>query len=309
MNLRPTQESKSTSPSSTHKLSPQKLNKENTSWVFVAGDANTRHLEDIIFSVWILLKKGIAKEKIFVFTDHPKAKVQLKELDIDSQVHDLGTLEASYTGLISSEHTVVCVTGHGGQRGIPIGKTNAIFAHKFIQVIRSPQSLKSVTLLLCQCYAGVFNYLDVRNDPKVCILGATNLHLSLSFQITLNNPIVIDGKTILHSWVANIFMWKFFMWVNQAIDIDGDTHITVLDGYKFAGVLSNDDMRIIKRIQSQNIESLKTQIQNCTPTSDPSGQIKKGLESALDEAINFLYLTQEPWILYPDLGRNLILDV
>lgn len=89
--------------------------------------------------------------------------------------------------------------------------------------------IRSASVILVQCFAGVFNYTNTtKKDSKgktvhtnICLLGVSHLNSSLSGLV----PISINQKNV--SWVANIFLFHFFDWILNPQDIDGDSKNTL----------------------------------------------------------------------------------
>lgn len=288
------------------------LNSENTTWVFVAGAAEQRHLQDVVWAVFVLIGRGVPFNRIVLFSDHPFARQHMSFFP-GICVESLVSIGSRYKELVETEHAVVVVTGHGSHEGIPIVGSPPIPPHPFVQILKSAPRLGSVALVLAQCYAGVFNYLNVRGAPKTCIIGATNLHVSLSVtsQIPLSIP-QADGKMAVVNlqWDANVFMLRFFRWIMRPHDLDGDGKISLLDGYRLAGAWSNDEFRNLKTTENLKIEKLKAEIHEIETSQtnpDPSGIRVRQLQDEIEQSIAALHFHQEPWILYPDLARCIIL--
>jgi hypothetical protein len=78
-------------------------------------------------------------------------------------------------------------------------------------------------IVLTQCYAGIFNYLDALESPQLVVIGATNLNPSVSAEIKLPKAMQLeDGSTGKDKWSANIFALGFFAWLANPLDLDGD---------------------------------------------------------------------------------------
>jgi hypothetical protein len=188
-------------------------------------------------------------------------------------------------------------------------------------------------VVLNQCFAGVFNLLDVAAYPPLVLIGATNLNNSISTGITLGTPVAMeDGTPGIHSWSANLFSWNFFRWLATQQDVDGDGQLTILDAYKFAGAMSNQQLLTIKsrlymdalrladelrKLQQQlageslpqtpeAIQQLAQQEPQRFSTLRQSVLEMKATEERLTEMLKMLYLHQEPWILHATLARRLV---
>src|SRR5699024_2527800 len=99
--------------------------------------------------------------------------------------------------------------------------------YSLLHSIKSNNNAQNIVIYLGQCYAGIFNYLDVKGTPNTILIGATNLYPSISYQ----SPDI--------SWQANLFLLNLFKWIKSPKDIDGDGKITVMDSFKYAGAETN----------------------------------------------------------------------
>lgn len=296
-----------------------------TNWIFVAGGAaEQRHLDDIIFGALVLIKNGVSPTAIHIFTDHPKASNHFEELEMDEQIKPLSAFFTSIKDIGGSEHCVVIVSGHGSPEGIPIiegEKVITISPSAFLDAVRSVKDIKTATIVLGQCYAGIFNFLDARTEPKLSVLGATNLYSSLSSPLGLMQPLTTPkGKEIISAWNANLFLAFFFLWFLHPRDVDGDGKLTLLDAFKFAGTESNRHVQSAKINLNSQVDSAKKKFDEHTASTPPEGidviQFEteklltlKALESNIKELMSLIYTHQEPWILHPDLARETILTV
>lgn len=285
------------------------LNRDNTNWVFIAGEAEVRHLLDISWAVLILLARKVSPKNIFIWTDHPFPEKHLFINLKDITLGQLGNIQDEYSSAIKSENVVVTVTGHGSRRGIPVNSKPDIKPFPFLEILKSSPGLKTLTLVLTQCYAGLFNYLNVRGDTKICIIGATNLHVSISALAEYDLPTKDPNAPLKINWEANVFMLRFFNWLLQPEDVDGDNKISVLDGYRRAGLLSNDHFRQLKADVDLLLEGLRKDADALSrePLTDDIQARKKQLDDQIQETINSRHYHQEPWVLHADLARDLIL--
>lgn len=217
-----------------------------TKWVlFLASSSDPEHrfLFDIAFGVYCLESKGVNPADIFIYIDGNNRN------DMDSIVsvgtphtYNIKPTKDFFTDCAQNTHKNIMMffTGHGSINGLDANIP--ITPCMLLDSLKRAPSLERAVLYLGQCYSGVFNYVkankgarrpDGTDDPEVIFIGATNLHESLSSntQEQLHN-----GS---YSWCANIFLLHLFKWISNPVDIDGDGHYTVMDSYKYAGVMSN----------------------------------------------------------------------
>jgi hypothetical protein len=218
----------------------------NTCWLFVSSSTEARHLHDIIFAVNALRKRGTPEKNILVFVDHSAPQLHFGPFDI-SNVFSLSAFSVELTKMTGYEVAVVTVTGHGHVTGLGEVGPPALTPTALVAAVRSMPGLQTGIVLLCQCFAGVFNLADARATPPLVLMGATNLNPSVSLTLSLQNPIrKSDGEVGLTTWGANIFMFCFFQWLSAPTDVDGDGKVTIMDAYKYAGAASNEQLRKAK---------------------------------------------------------------
>ena len=298
-----------------------KLTAETTHWIFLAssnGDTEERHIYDIVFGVYCLEANKINPQHITILIDgNNRAEIKNKINEASNYNHDILTSCQLFDILKANiyDNVVLFITGHGSSDGICA--TPPIKPYPLITAIKTAPRLKRGILILGQCYAGIFNYMDVVSkedngllkEAPLVVIGATNLYKSISAPVTtpvLNKPI---------SWLANIFLVTLFAWFKNPIDIDGDNKNTIMDAFKFAGFCSNDHNKYIKgqsffdpiKADLEREKALKDE--NDTNLSGPERKqaslkahvIKKQLDQHFDIRFNH----QEPWILHSFLAQKI----
>ncbi len=265
---------------------------DDTLWLFLlasSGIPEPRHIYDITNGVCQLEKKGIKPENIRLLIDGDNYTIsKYLDLHIRSSSYIVSN-SSSLKDIVknsSYKNIVVFVTGHGGFED-GIDAPSPIRPYDLLDRLRCNEVTENIVIYLGQCYAGVFNYVDVSNAPRTVIVGATNLYPSISC------PAEDCG------WSANLFLYNLFKWISNPIDIDGDGKFTVMDSYKYAAAETNNYCYKYKGITLQSIlEILDEQkklrkndntIENCLRL--------KELENILLEQQSIHYNTQEPWIL------------
>ncbi len=242
-------------------------------------------------------------DDVYVFTDHAVPHQHLGPYGI-AKIFAIASFAAEVTKLKPYDVAVTTVTGHGHQTGI--GAPGAGLSPKQLcDAVRTIPGVKLGVLVLCQCYAGIFNYVDARTPPPLVLIGATNLHLSLSAGLTLVSPIVnTSNQPGLQSWMGNIFMFYFLTWVATPSDVDGDGRVTLMDAYKFAGTNSNAALVAIKRGLYLAIEQASEHLKQLQAVTTTTPAVLGAAEQKLQTLLETLYLHQEPWVLNADQARE-----
>jgi hypothetical protein len=221
-----------------------------TVWLFLSGSDEERFLDDISFGVQCLAHRGVLANNILLFVD------QQSPLSVISSHQYLGEMQIFKTSEILDQISqkdpaklVVVVTGHGNEMGIDA--LPSISPHALIESLKNIKSLTYGLVVLGQCYAGIFNFLEVKKfdsisnkvvAPEICIIGATDLATSISAPVNISSIDTLKTFSCVHQWSANLFL-LFFMWYIAApVDIDGDGINTVIDAYKSAGIRTNGQL-------------------------------------------------------------------
>lgn len=282
------------------------ISNSNTCWVFISDSTEVRHIIDVAFAVYVLKQRGVLETSIKFFTDDPQGAVYAAALGIPKPL-PISSFQASMQNTAGFDCLFVVVAGHGGVEGI--GHPVKISSADLVLHSRSTPGVGLVVIALTQCFAGVFNYINARAEPPVVMFGAANLGSSISTLIDLGVP--IDNG--MQRWMANVFMLYFFKWILSPRDIDGDGRVCLLDAYKYSGASAGAEIIRIKPgifIESLALsEKLKKQEEDILSGVVPNTfteQLKvTATREELDGKVSILYTSQEPWLLYADLARNI----
>lgn len=282
-------------------------------WLFLTGSNEERFLNDICFGIQSLFSKGVSSEKIKIIADinTPLIAGLIVPFDLPDDIELFET--ASFDSLVSelnSKYLVIIVTGHGSSSGIALHNGN-ISPNSLISILRKSKFLEKTLVVLGQCFAGIFNYLEAKKLdnitgnsvlPEICFLGATNLDYSISSPVDISKGIHTKDFECNQRWIANIFLFYFFQYIVNPLDIDGDNRFTVTDAYKYAGIQSNSHLKetramnflyAIKTITSEVIESSKIE------------EWKKQSIIDLENFFTTALTNQNPWILNAHFSRTL----
>jgi hypothetical protein len=302
---------------------------DSTLWIFISGGDEDRFIDDIRFGISVLKSKGVPKDKIKVFLDGiPKLRDKRSGTPIIEKYEPLSKLE-DVLAIESSETAVLMTTGHGGEYGLVHQETQYLSPYKVISAVRSIQNLKRAALVLGQCYAGVFNFVDASGDKPLCIIGSTGYEVSLSFPSNQNmkptlKPIDQNLKDIckLNDWTANLFLYNFFQWIHSPKDIDGDGQLTLMDAFKFASIEINKFLNSLKRQISLEIPThidRYHEIIRSIPMLIPADGKQEltdalftfmnvqseSLRQQIENQLQNLYIQHEPFILNAKLAQQI----
>lgn len=277
-------------------------------WLFLCSSTEPRHFSDIVYGVNALSAKGVPPGNIAIFIDDPTAELYLAPYGIDNifQLSDIASILASRKGY---SNVVAIVGGHGSLEGIG-GPGFTLPASPLIDSIRSIPEVSFGVIILTQCFGGVFNYVSANAKPELAFLGATSLHPSLSLGISLKDPISSSIPSIsLKGWSANIFSYSFFEWLSSPSDVDGDGLASLIDAFKYSGKISNDYLRFAKIQLFQRSQDLSRDLYSAQE-GVRLGNLQQfqvdAISRQLQEALDLLHISQDPWILHANLARRIV---
>ena len=277
-------------------------------WLFLCSSTEPRHFSDIVYGYNSLSAKGVPSDNIAIFIDDPTAELYLIPYGINNvfQLSDLTSILASREGY---SNVVAIVGGHGSLDGIG-GLGFTLQASPLIDSIRSIPKITFGVVILTQCFSGVFNYVSANAEPELAFLGATSLHPSLSLGISLKDPISsIIPSISLKDWSANIFSYSFFEWLSSPNDVDGDGLASLIDAFKYSGKISNDYLRSAKIKLFQRSQDLSRDLYSAQE-GVRLGNLQQfqvdAVSRQLQEALDLLHISQDPWILHANLARRIV---
>ena len=286
------------------------ITKNNTHWLFMLTSSTKpedRHLNDVIFGVKILLKKSIPIENISLMIDDDKSTIVQKMAPLITDTTALYTYSDMPALLqrIDKKNLVIIVTGHGSIEGID--SNPSIRPYVFLHTIQQNTKAEKVFLLLGQCYAGIFNLLQVTkgqrrggiHTPHIIIIGATRIATSISL------PSEYDDI----SWDANIMLAAFFRWIDDPVDIDGDNRYSFIDAFKYITYVTNTQCYKLEKLQyiqtirlTEQYKELYKQLQETPKETLPLDDLLT--LQALEQSLEREFIHQEAWILNVPPARS-----
>ncbi|MDM5100857.1 hypothetical protein [Aeromonas salmonicida] len=290
------------------------INNNNTLYSFISDSDEPRHILDIVHGVLTLVNKGVPSHSIKIFTDYPQVFYYTQPFFNDINIDRISMMNTILHSEKGYNNVIFIVTGHGRPDGIG-ASTLSIPPHNLIDTVRNIPDIQCGIVILCQCYAGVFNYINATQHPPVVVIGAANLGPSLSPPI---NYVLHDKNTppnpIFPGWQANAFMFFFFRWFDDKFDIDGDGVHTLIDAYKYAGANSNDAISSIKvstfiRAQQTAIKIHILEDKKSKAGLDNNEQATlDSLQDALENDISIINVNQEAWLLHANKAREIVFN-
>ncbi|MCF5724982.1 hypothetical protein [Pseudomonas syringae] len=289
------------------------IDSSNTCWVFVSDSTEARHSYDVIHAISVLRDKGVSNNAIRFFTDDPQAIQYTTAYNCPNPI-SISNFDPELAALTGFDYLFITFTGHGGIQGV--GHPVKISSHSLVTAARSPAKLKLVVIALTQCFAGTFNYIDARTEPRIIMFGAANLSTSLSTPMSVGLPIQGQAPGLsLKKWSANSFMLYLFRWILNPKDIDGDGQMTLLDAYKYSGSSASGAIIDVKpaifmqaQMYAEQSRQLAIGIQNGVIPDDAQAKLLAAtLRTELSQQVSLLHASQEPWLLHADLARQLVM--
>lgn len=279
----------------------------------MSGSNEDRFLNDILFGMQCLLYRNLSGENILAFIDQPGGSPLISTYSFPPQIEIFPTTDL-YQQLSSRnpEKLVFIVTGHGGSLGISASPD--IQPCKLLDIVKGLPRLKASLIVLGQCFAGTFNYLEARVTnadgkviaPELCLIGATDLASSLSVSVDISGIPIINQLLCPQQWIANFFLLYFMQQVADPIDYDGDGFFTALDAFKAAGIGTNAELLGLRQ---RGIKDLYQTVWSSTVadlSQQPLAQklAEKARQDFMSASAAFL-TNQSPWILNANDARKL----
>ncbi|WP_368766737.1 hypothetical protein [Enterobacter hormaechei] len=217
------------------------LRSQRTQWVmFLPCTKPTdllRHVMDLVYGVYCLEQAGVDPQHIHIYIDSCGQNTDSSFSEASVYPYQSKPTAEFFSDLNQNtyENLVMFVTGHGGLFGLDADPP--ISPSRIITALKATPNLQTAVLYLGQCFAGTFNFVNAGKGEgenlEIILAGATNLQESLSLSTSqqfLNQRL---------PWLANVFLLNVFNWFLEPKDIDGDGKVTIMDSYKFAGILTN----------------------------------------------------------------------
>ncbi|MFG0456726.1 hypothetical protein [Shewanella mangrovisoli] len=286
-----------------------------TKWVLFLStsqpEPDSRHILDLVYGLSCLEQAGIHQNDIHIYVDGKDRSNIVNLFQIASPTaYAVKKSDDFFTDMQNNTHEnlVMFVTGHGSERGIDA--VTPITPHCLLGALKSSPNLEKAIVYLGQCFAGIFNYVKAGRvgtqepkEPNIIFIGATELQESLSTSTAEMFP--TSPQPI--PWLANLFLLHVFKWISSPFDVDGDSLNTIMDSYKYAGVMTNRSHKAIKASEFIRLMDAYGELKNAQLTaSTPTGNTQIDMMNTIRlQAMEQKYLQssyinnvhQECWVL------------
>ena len=270
-----------------------------TGWYFFSGSLQDSHLNDIKIGIHAAIHSQFDPKNIHVFLPLKEAADlnQLQTIFSNINLHDVDNFESIIENHVI-ERLFVVVTGHGSPNGISISLDPAkyISPTNFVSVLSKITNLNQCIIVLGQCFSGIFNYIDLPTTPSFAILGATNLDSSL------NDEASEDLKLYV-----NVYLFYFFYWFFDPVDIDGDGKFSVLYAYKYAGCMTVKKLHAFRYKMYTDIDCIKDAIDKIKRSKTKDSFSEEALRSKIRKNLEYIHSIQTPWISNHILAQQVII--
>ena len=262
----------------------------NTIFLFIitsSRNVEDRFLYDAEYCIKSIRSKGVELANIIVATDTEFNLVCAKCPAVNGVSFITSEQIPSTIENLQGDNLIVVTDCHGTIQGIDA--QNAILPHTITEAVKNNQSFQNILVFFGQCYAGIYNWVDVRHDHKsIVYIGATGFNTSLSCE--LKNT----------TWCANISVMAFLKWLLNPIDIDGDGCQTVMDLFKYIAYVTNSVTHEIEKLQTTRLidKIAEFKLLDVLKQQGDTSEEMKQLEKAAVEALkNYSVPHQDPWLL------------
>lgn len=252
---------------------------KNNQFVLFSGtkldeEGDYRHLNDLFFILYLLVKYGVKRDNIYLYIDInilnyldkiTKNKMFQDDLTYREYINKHAiVVDMKYFDDFKRDYEkdlIFFSSGHGNIEGISNGKLDSYITPCFFENIASDN--KNTFLFLTQCFAGAFHHLDTRKN--ICVIGASEYQNSVSLPIKkynlVKNSQEIEEKFSFYENIAiNPFIYIFFIKILTLDSINRDKkHLLNIYKYVVSGTLElvKQDIRFvlnIKEIRKDTIE-------------------------------------------------------
>lgn len=260
----------------------------NTKFLFILTSSDKiedRFLYDAEICIHTIHGKGVQLNDIIIATDSDNSMILAKCPSMRGAIFVSSQQLLEEIHSIECENLIILTDCHGSIYGIDA--KSPIKPYPFTEAIKNNKVAKNVVVFFGQCYAGIYNWVDVRQEEKnIIYIGATGFDSSLSYGLS--------GI----QWSANISLIAFFNWLSDPKDIDGDGVLTIMDLYKYIAVFTNNVTDDIEKQQTSKLVDAKVDLRLAMKERGGSTDSRTKLEQEAIEALeNFIIPHQDPWLL------------
>lgn len=274
---------------------------ENSKFIFIvtsSGCLEDRFLYDVSYGVEVLKGKGVADNDITIVTDEASGTLAAKCPNMSNVIFSPSSNLGTVIENAECDNLFVISSCHGSIKGIDANPP--IKPAPFNQALKNNRHIKNALVFLGQCYAGIFSFMDVRDEDKsIVYMGATDI--DTSFSCKLNDL----------PWEANISVIALFQWIEKPLDVDGDGIYSITDLYKFVSFFTNSVTKDIEKVHASYLVDALVQLrleeERATAAGAPNtSQITR---DAIETIRNLSLPHQNTWMLNAIAACNMHIEL
>ena len=248
--------------------------------------------------------KNVAYEKQVIVSDIPKNELIglipfFDNFEVVSSADVYGCIKN-----VESENLFIISSCHGSLHGIDAKEV--ICPHQFTEAIKQNAHIINCVCLFGQCYAGIFNHLNLKCPNKnIVYIGATEMRAGLS---TFQSWKINESNS--WEWCANIFVYHLASWLDAPIDVDNDGHYTITDMYKYVCYMTNKQTEDVEKEEAKKYldERIKAEIGKVLPAEADAKPVIEKLDEEAVKVLDYTIPHQDCWISNAECAINMVIE-
>ncbi len=268
-----------------------------TKFLFILTSATKledRFLYDAQLFIKIIQHKGVNLSNVVIATDEQESIVLAKCPLMHGVKFITSSQLISTIKTIDDDNLIILADCHGSIKGID--SKSPIMPYSLTDALKSNSSLKNIVVFFGQCYAGIYNWVDVRKDnTNIVYIGATGFNSSFSY--------CVGGI----KWFANISLVAFGNWLLNPTDIDGDGMFSVMDLYKYIAWFTNKITDDIEKENTSHLIDAKMELKQARDKGDNTLMLQLEKE-AIKVMEHYIVPHQNPWLLNSISAQKITFD-
>lgn len=279
-----------------------------TTFIYIitsSGNLEVRFLYDIARCALLFsCNKNVAYEKQVIVSDIPKNVLKglipfFDNFEVVSSADVYGCIKN-----VESENLFIISSCHGSLHGIDA--KDVICPHQFTEAIKQNAHIINCVCLFGQCYAGIFNHLNLKCPNKnIVYIGATEMRAGLS---TFQSWKINESNS--WEWCANIFVYHLATWLDAPIDVDNDGHYTITDMYKYVCYMTNKQTEDVEKEEAKKYldERIKAEIGKVLPAEADAKPVIEKLDEEAVKVLDYTIPHQDCWISNAECAINMVIE-
>lgn len=279
-----------------------------TTFIYIitsSGNLEDRFLCDIARCALLFsYNKNVAYEKQVIVSDIPKNVLKglipfFDNFEVVSSADVYGCIKN-----VESENLFIISSCHGSLHGIDAKEV--ICPHQFTEAIKQNAHIINCVCLFGQCYAGIFNHLNLKCPNKnIVYIGAIEMRAGLS---TFQSWKINESNS--WEWCANIFVYHLASWLDAPIDVDNDGHYTITDMYKYVCYMTNKQTEDVEKEEAKKYldERIKAEIGKVLPAEADAKPVIEKLDEEAVKVLDYTIPHQDCWISNAECAINMVIE-